>query len=89
MQDEQMQRFEAMLDLVNHAKSTVDDLERLALKALHRVDESSSYQAEQLQRIQESAGSAVRALMELTDLARHARSFQAQADNEAHDDEPH
>jgi hypothetical protein len=76
--DEQKERFDAMRELVDEASRAVESMRSIVQSELMNVRNDSSRQAEQLQRIQQDAGRAVYALSQTVDLARHARSYQAQ-----------
>lgn len=78
MQQEQTQRFDSMRQLVTAAEQALTDLRGMTHGNLQEVDNDSSMQAEQLQRIQQAAGEVVQTMTELADVARHARSYQAQ-----------
>lgn len=79
MASEQEDRFASMRELAHAAQSSIEEIRETADRDFQTVDNDASRQAEQLQRIQQSAGTAVDALQKLTDIARHARSYQAQA----------
>ncbi|MBX5436176.1 MAG: hypothetical protein IRZ33_03055 [Alicyclobacillaceae bacterium] len=81
MNGEQEQRFESMRRLVDEASQALGALRKLTREGLTEVDNDSPRQAEQLQRVQQSAGTVAQAMVQLADIARHARSFQAQAHN--------
>jgi uncharacterized protein YgfB (UPF0149 family) len=77
--DEQLARFESLRKLVDEASEALESMRDIAFSGLNSVDNDSSLQAEQLQRIQHYAGTAVDALTQASEVARHARSYQAQA----------
>lgn len=79
MSDEQRLRFESMRKLVDEASKALESMRAITSNELTSVDNDSSLQAEQLQRIQHYAGTAVNALTQASEVARHARSYQAQA----------
>ncbi|WP_026974812.1 hypothetical protein [Alicyclobacillus contaminans] len=89
MHQEQEKRFESISGLVSEAVRAVQDMERIAKIHLRTVDNDSSLQAEQLQRIQHLAGTAVSALEKTVALARHGRSYQAQAHSQRSHRTPH
>ncbi|SFU98306.1 hypothetical protein [Alicyclobacillus macrosporangiidus] len=88
MGDEQSARFGAIRDLAQQAREAVDNIAQWARDELVSVDNDSPRQAEHLQRIQQAAGTAVQALTQLADTARHARSYQAQAHQRHSGDKP-
>lgn len=79
MDSEQQSRFESIRQLVGQAEEALQSIQSIAQNDLAAVENDSAKQAEQLQRMQQYAGSAVDALQQTSDLARHARSYQAQA----------
>lgn len=89
MTDEQNTRFESMRDLVSEAKQAVDALNEIARSHFNAVQNDSAVQAEHLQRMQQYAGTAVQALTQTANIARHARSYQAQAHQANSGDVPH
>lgn len=89
MTNEQLDRFSAMRQLVQEADAALVHLSDITNSKLNQVDNDSSSQGDQLQRIQQSAGTAVQALTQVADIARHARSFQAQAHSRNSNDTPH
>jgi hypothetical protein len=89
MADEQQERFASMRSLVNQADKAVESMRRITTDHLTSVDNDAVAQAESLQRIQQYAGTAVDALRETAEIARHARSFQAQAHDKHSPHKPH
>jgi hypothetical protein len=77
--DEQRSRFESMRKLVDEASQALESIRAITNNELTSVENDSSQQAEQLQRIQHYAGTAVNLLTQTSEVARHARSYQAQA----------
>ncbi|WP_067933661.1 hypothetical protein [Alicyclobacillus kakegawensis] len=78
MDQEQQERFSTMRALWSAASEALTKMEHALHTGLQSVDHDSSQQAADLQRIQEQAGKAVDALRQVSELARHARSYQAQ-----------
>ena len=78
MRNEQSERFETIRALVDDAKGTLAAMEELANSGLDEVDSGSSEQGACLQTLQMRAGEAVETLTEAANVARHARSYQAQ-----------
>ena len=79
MSEEQMDRFESMRLLIAEATNRLAELREITQADLTAVSNDDSEQAEQLQRIQQYAGDVVHAMTKTADVARHARSYQAQA----------
>lgn len=79
MDREQVARFDSMRQLVDEASAAVESMRDITNTSLQRVDNHSAAQAEQLQILQQRAGTAVQALNQVAEIARHARSYQAQA----------
>ncbi|MCL6518116.1 hypothetical protein [Alicyclobacillus sp.] len=88
MGNEQSGRFDTLRQLAQRAQQAVDNIARMTQDELTTVDNDSPHQAEQLQRLQQEAGTAVQALTQLADTARHARSYQAQAHQRHSEDTP-
>ncbi|MCL6442817.1 MAG: hypothetical protein K6T83_05055 [Alicyclobacillus sp.] len=88
MAHEQEERFTAIRDMLERASNTVASMKALAAQGLTRVDHDSSEQAEVLQRLQQSAGMAVQTLTDVSETAKHARSYQAQAHSAHSGDKP-
>jgi len=86
--DEQFERFESMKALVLEAREQIGQIELMTSAELTDVDNESARQAELFQRIQQSAGTVVQALTEVAEIARHARSYQAQAHSQANSNKP-
>lgn len=78
MSSSQEERFQSIRQLVDEAQQAVTSLSSLTGTELGEISNDSSKQAENLQRIQQEAGTMTQAMTQITDLARHARSFQAQ-----------
>lgn len=85
MRDEQSERFESIRTLVDSAQNAIDAMRDLAEEHLREVEHDSPQQAACLQQLQESAGVAVGTLTQAADVARHARSYQAQQHNRQQD----
>lgn len=78
MRNEQSERFETIRALVDDALDTITAMEELASSNLNDVNHDSPEQAASLQTLQMRAGEAVETLREAANVARHARSYQAQ-----------
>lgn len=85
---EQAARFDSMRELADRAQAAVASIRDLTTDQLKQVDSDSSLQAESLQRISQSAGSAVDVLQQIEALARRSRSFQAQEHQDHTSDRP-
>lgn len=78
---EQEKRFESILERLDGAMDTLEEMRALATSQLSSVANDSSEQARCLQQLQQAAGVAVDNLTEAANTARHARSYQAQQHN--------
>lgn len=78
MHSEQSERFDSIHQLVNEAEATIETIRSLVATKLTSVENDSSQQAACLQKIQQQAGVAVQALTDVSEVARRARSYQAQ-----------
>jgi predicted methyltransferase len=89
MDREQEQRFSSMRELLSVAGDALGTIQQALDTELEVVNHDSPRQAASLQRIQETAGTAVDALQQVSELARHARSYQAQRHQEHSGRTPH
>ncbi|MCL6631289.1 MAG: hypothetical protein K6T63_01530 [Alicyclobacillus herbarius] len=89
MGSEQQERFAQMHQLWSAAHAALTDMHEILDEDLRMIDHDSSRQAAALQRVQERAGTAVQALQQVFELARHARSYQAQRHQEHTGNVPH
>jgi hypothetical protein len=89
MGHEQSERFDTIRSLVTEANEAMSSLMEVAQGELKEVDNDSSAQAENLQRVQQWAGNVVQAMTQVSNVARHARSYQAQAHSKESEETPH
>lgn len=68
-----------MRELIGEAEQAMSALKSLSGTELDEGDFDSPRQGESLQRIQQEAGTISQAMNQISNLARHARSYQAQA----------
>lgn len=84
MQNEQTERFESIRKLVDEATKALSTVHTIAFSMLTKEQNDSAEQGESLQRIQQQSGTIVQALTEVSEIARHARSYQAQVHQSHH-----